>query len=182
MIGNGGTAAYGIYPHDVALPDVVYTLNRGGFSKEDICMVLSPAHPVAAIVRDANLLNAEREASAMSARTIGWFSEFGAVVIPTIGFFIRSQAYFHSLVVERNSQGLCGGSGTLVGLGFSEDQADRLNRRLGVLVYVSCNESARAERAVELLRRNGAGEAAALGTTPLVPLLLQRGEAIGAVA
>jgi hypothetical protein len=174
-----------MYPQDVALSDIVYTLNRGGFSNEEICMVLSPAHPLATVVRGANLLNAEREASAMSARMIGWFSEFGAVVIPTIGFFIRSQAYFHSLVVERNSEGLCGGSGTLVGLGFSEDHAERLSRRLGdvgVLVYVSCPESAKAEWAVELLRRTGAREAAGLGTTPLTTLPLQTPEAVGAAA
>src|SRR5258708_31852595 len=95
-----GTAAYGMYPRNIALPEVVYALNRAGFDNEHICMVLSPAHPVATVVRDAKILDVKREETATSARMIGWFSEFGAVVIPTVGFFIRSQAFFHTLVIE----------------------------------------------------------------------------------
>ena len=40
-------AAYGMYSHDVALKDVVHTLNQAGFENEDICMMLSPTHPIA---------------------------------------------------------------------------------------------------------------------------------------
>ena len=97
---------------------------------------------------------------------IAWFSELGAVVIPTVGFFIRSQAFFHALLVEQNSPGLSRGSRTLLGLGFSQDEAKRLGRQLsdvGALVYVSCQESAKADGAIELLRRAGAKEAASLG-------------------
>lgn len=158
-------AAYGIYPRDVVLSDVVHILNRAGFGKEDIFLLLPPAHPAAAVVRDANLFRAERESSAVSASMIGWFSEFGAVVIPTIGFFIRSQMFFHALVTEQESSP-CGGSKTLKGLGFSEDDAERLDNELcqGVLVYVTCQESARTDWAIELLRCTGAREAATLGT------------------
>jgi hypothetical protein len=158
-------AAYGTYPHSVALPDIVHTLNRAGFVNEDICMVLSPAHPVAAVVRDARVVNAGREENAMSARMIGWFSEFGAVVIPTVGFFIRSQAFFRALMVQQDFAPLCGESRTLLGLGFSADEARRLGQQLddvGALVYVACPESASADWAIELLRRTGAQEAASL--------------------
>jgi hypothetical protein len=157
-------AAYGMYPHDVALHDVVQTLNRAGFGNEDICMMLSPRHPIATVVREANL-NAEREASAVTAGLIGWLSEFGAVVIPTVGFFIRSQAFFRALVVEADSATLCGNTRALVGLGFSEIDAERYENQLrdvGVLVYVSCPESAKTDWAIELLRRTGAQEAATL--------------------
>ena len=161
-----GTAAYGMYPRNVALPEVVYALNRAGFENEDICMVLSPAHPVATVVRDAKILDANLEESASSARMIGWFSEFGAVVIPTVGFFIRSQAFFHALLIEQNFPAMSRGSRTLVGLGFSEDEAKRLGHQLcdvGAMVYVSCPEDAKANSAIELLRRAGAREAASLG-------------------
>src|SRR6266566_3607454 len=113
------TAAYGMYPRNVALPDVVCALNQAGFQKEDICMVLSPAHPVATVVGDAKLGDVEREDSATSARMIGWFSEFGAVVIPTVGLFIRSQAFFRALLVEETFPALSRGSRTLMDLGFS---------------------------------------------------------------
>jgi hypothetical protein len=56
------TAAYGMYPHDVALQQVVQTLNQSGFGKEDICMMVSPKHPLAMVVREARILNAERGA------------------------------------------------------------------------------------------------------------------------
>src|SRR5580693_10602379 len=114
------SAAYGLYSQDVALTDIVRNLNQAGFGNEDICMMLSPAHPIASIVRDASLFNSEREASAATAGLIGWLAELGAVLIPTVGFFIRSQAFFHALMVAREVPALCGNAKTLVGLGFSE--------------------------------------------------------------
>jgi len=161
----GTTAAYGMYAQDVALNDVVHTLNQAGFNNEDICMMLSPTHPIASLVRDASLFNSECEASSVTAGLIGWLSEFGAVMIPTVGFFIRSQAFFHALMVARDTPALCGNSRTLVGLGFSEDEADRFEsqlRQLGVLVYVSCSENAKTMWACEVLRHTGAHEAATL--------------------
>lgn len=159
------TAAYAMYPRNVALPEVVSALNQAGFENEDICMVLSPAHPAATAAENATVGDVAREQSALSARMIGWFSELGAVVIPTVGFFIRSQAFFHALLVEQNFPGLSRGSRTLLGLGFSHDEAKRLGHQLcdvGALVYVSCPEGAKADWAIELLRRAGAKEAASL--------------------
>ena len=158
-------AAYGLYTQDVALTDIVRNLNQAGFDNEDICMMLSPAHPIASIVRDASLFNTEREASAVTAGLIGWLSEFGAVVIPTVVFFIRSQAFFHALMVTREGPSLCGNARTLVGLGFSEEEAGRFEGQLGdlgVLVYVSCPEGAKTLWAREVLRHTGAQEAATL--------------------
>lgn len=162
-----GTAAYGMYARDVALPKVVCALNQAGFDKEDICMVLSPAHPDAAAVRDADALDTKGSQSDLSARMIGWFSEFGAVVIPTVGFFIRSQEFFHALVLEQNFPCLSRGSRTLVSLGFSQDDAKRLGRQLtdfSALVYVNCPESSKAKGALDLLKQTGAREAASLGS------------------
>lgn len=161
------TAAYAMYPRNVALPEVVSALNQAGFEKEDICMVLSPAHPVATAAGDATIGDVAREQSAISARMIGWFSELGAVVIPTVGFFIRSPAFFRDLLVEQNFPGLSRGSRTLLGLGFSQDEAKRLDHQLsdvGAMVYVSCREDGKADGAIELLRRAGAREAASLGS------------------
>jgi hypothetical protein len=158
-------AAYGMYSQNVPLNDVVHTLNQAGFDNENICMMLSPTHPIAQLVRDASLFNPERETNAASAGLIGWLSEFGAVMIPTVGFFIRSQAFFHALMVARDTPALCGNANTLVGLGFSDDDADRFEgelRHLGVLVYVSCSESAKISWACEVLRHTGAREASTL--------------------
>lgn len=158
-------AAYGVFPQSVALNEVLQTLNRGGFGKESICMMLPPTHPIATILRDAGVRDAEREANIATAGLIGWLSEFGAVVIPTVGFFIRSQAFFHALVMRNDAMARCGSSRSLVELGFPEGDARRFERQLddvGALVYVSCSERASTRWALELLRGTGAQEAGTL--------------------
>jgi hypothetical protein len=158
-------AAYGLYSENTPLNEVVNSLNGAGFDKENICMMLSPTHPIAGMVREANLFNSEAANSAVTTSLIGWLSEFGAVMIPTVGFFIRSQAFFRALMVSREAPAFCGNASTLSGLGFSDDEANRFERQLrkmGVMVYVSCEESAQTMWACEVLRHTGANEAATL--------------------
>ena len=158
-------AAYGMYAQDIALQQVVLTLNQSGFDKEDICMMISPRHPIATKVREADVLNAEPETSAAAAGLIGWLMKFGAVMIPTVGLFIRSQAFLQALVVRKDSPNAYGNSKALVGLGFSEGDAQRFERQLGeagFLVYVACAENSKTTWAAELLRRTGARETATL--------------------
>lgn len=158
-------AAYGIYSQDVALAGVVHTLNQAGFDNEDICMMLTPSHPIASIIREASLFSSERQENAATAGVIGRLSAFGAVLIPGVGFFIRSQVYLHALMAAKEPPGLCGNARTLIGLGFSEIDAKRYEtqlRRAGVLVYVSCCESAKTFWAQEVLRHTGARETATL--------------------
>jgi hypothetical protein len=154
-------AAYGIYPHRVALNDVLATLNHGGVDNENICMMLSPAHPIATVVRDANVMNAERDTGAGTVGLLGWLAKFGAVVIPSVGFFIRSREFFRAIISEKESVCRCSNSGTLMGLGFSKHDADHVDHRMrdvGALVYVSCPESDKTKWALELLRDTGAEE------------------------
>lgn len=151
------TAAYAMYPRNVALPEVVCALNRAGIGNEDICMVLSPAHP------DASVFDSE---AASSARMIAWFSELGAVFIPTVGFFIRSQAFFPPASTEQSFPNLSRGSKTLLNLGFPQEEAKRLGLQLsdfGALIYIPCSESAKAETAIQVLQNLGAREASTLG-------------------
>lgn len=158
-------AAYGVYPDAIEVVEVVRTLNAAGFENERICLMLAPTHPIATIVRDANILNQEREASVAIAGLIGWLSDFGAVVIPSIGFFIRSQAFFHAVLVARDAPAFCGNSGTLASLGFPGTDAERFASQLqqaGFLVYVASHQVAKATWALELLRITGAGESAIL--------------------
>src|SRR5580698_9817391 len=159
-------AAYGVYSENVPVTDVVSALNDAGFDKKDICLILARAHPISTIVREAGIRNADREASAVAAGLIEWLSEFGAVVIRTFGFFIRSQIFLRALVTTREAPALCGNFETLMDLGFSQKDAWRLEDQLceaGVLVYVACSESGRAKWAREMLERIGARETAELG-------------------
>ena len=158
-------AAYGMYADDIALRDVVQTLNQSGFDKEDICMMVSPQHPIAATVREGNIPDAGREASAAAAWTIGWLMKFGAVMIPTVGLFVRSEPFLHALLAKKDSPAAYGNSKTLAGLGFCESDALRFEcqlRKAGVLLYVACPERAEMARAVEVLRKTGARETSTL--------------------
>ena len=159
-MGANETVAYAMYPRNVALPDVVDALNQAGFGNKDICVVLSPAHP------DATIFDPDGARNSASARIIGWFSELGAVFIPTVGFFIRSQAFFPALSGDCNFPGLSRGCRTLLALGFPQEEAARLGRQrseFGALVYVPCSERTRAASAMQLLRKMGAREASTLG-------------------
>jgi Heat induced stress protein YflT len=165
MTRENTSAAYGVYAEDVPVADVVRTLNDAGFNKEHICLMLARTHPIATIVREAGIRNADRKASAVAADLIEWLSEFGAVVIRTFGFFIRSQAFLNILVTSREAPALCGSSETLIGLGFSEEDAERLEEKLcepRILVYVACSERGKATWAREVLQRIGAQETAEL--------------------
>jgi hypothetical protein len=160
-------AAYGIYPPSAVLNDIVHTLNHAGFVNEDICMMLSPTHPIAGMVREAGFHDADRQTDSVTAKLIGWLSEFGAVMIPTVGFFIRSQNFFRALVCSDDASGLCGESTTLAGLGFSASDAFRFEEQLrhaGVLIYVACPGGSKTGSAMELFRSTGAREAATLET------------------
>jgi hypothetical protein len=146
-------AAFAIYPDTVVLKDVLQTLGQGGFSKESICMILSPTHPIATIMRDSSTRFMEREVNAVTAELLGWLSELGAVVIPIFGFFIRSQEFFRTLVMEKDASLPCGNRGVLVSLGLSVEAAARIDGRIredGVFVYVSCPET-QTQWALELL-------------------------------
>jgi hypothetical protein len=161
-------AAYGLYAHDVAPHEIACVLNQAGFGNEDICLVLSPNHPIATVLHDASILSPEPEARAATAGLIDWLSQFGAIVVPDTGFFIRSQAFCRALTGTKDGMALRGNWATLVALGFPEDQAERFENELrleaGVLVYVSCAESAKTGWAVELLRGMGARESASLAS------------------
>lgn len=163
IMSASGTAAYGMYPRNIALPAVVCALRQAGFEKQDICMVLSPAHPDAAHLSDASRVEGD---DGKCVRMLAWYSQLGAVVIPTVGFFVRSQEFLQALTAELNLPALSRWARTLMRLGFSSDEAKRLSRQLadvGAMVYISCPEGARAHGAIELLRSTGAREAASLG-------------------
>jgi hypothetical protein len=162
---SNASAVYAIYPDNVALPEVLQALGRSGFDKESICMLFSPSHPIATSVRESVSQSFDREASSMTSGLIGWLAEFGAVVIPQYGFFIRSREFFQAFVTERDCVERFAGNSALVSLGFARKDAERFEshvRKDGVLLYMSCPETAQTRPALELLRTAGAEEAGML--------------------
>jgi hypothetical protein len=155
-------AAYGIYPPHVALQQVVQTLNQSGFSKENICMMVSSKHPFATVVREANIMNTERGASDSTAGMMAWLMKFGAVMIPTVGLFIRSKPFLQALLFSADASP-CNNSNGLVELGLSEGDAQKFENEVGdqgAFVYIACPNG--TNRAVEILRLTGASQTATL--------------------
>jgi len=153
-------AAYALYSQTTGLERVTQALLQGGFDKESICMMLPPEHPIATVMRQASIDAIEGPGNAEAAGLIRWLSEFGAVLIPRFGFFIRSQEFFRTLMVGDAPPG-----GALAALGFSDEKVRSLNQALnnpGVLLYLSCPEKTKTGRALELLRGAGAQEAGLL--------------------
>jgi hypothetical protein len=157
-------AAYGFYPQTTGLQNVMQTLLRGGVDKERICMMLPPEHPIATVVRQASADAIEEPGNSEAAGLISWLSEFGAVLIPKFGFFIRSQEFLHTLITGDAPSG-----GTLAALGFPADKVRHFSNQAGdpgVLLYLSCPEKTKIGWALELLRGTGAQEAGLLNGDP----------------
>lgn len=153
-------AAYGFYPQSTGLKNVTQALLQGGFEKESICMMLPAEHPIAELVRKASADAVEEPSNAEAAGLIGWLSEFGAVLIPRFGFFIRSQEFFRTLMTGDAPAG-----GSLAALGFPDEKVKSFSNQpgnRGVLLYVSCGERTRTGSVLELLRGTGAQEAGVL--------------------
>lgn len=150
-------AAYGLYPQTTGLQNVTQRLLQGGVDKESICMMLPAEHPIATVVRQASADAMEEPGNAEAAGLIRWLSEFGAVLIPKFGFFIRSQEFLQTLMAGDAPSG-----GTLAALGFPDDKVRRFSNQPGdpgVLLYLSCPEKTKTGQALELLRGTGAQEA-----------------------
>ncbi len=162
-------AAYGMYSEDISLQQVVQGLNQSGFDNEQICLMVWPRHHIATVMREAGILDPDQETSAVG--LIRWLMKLGAVIVPKVGFFIRSRAFLHTLVMRKDAPGLCGHSRPLVALGFSEGDAARIENQpseMEVMVYVSCPGGAKTGRALDVLRRMGAHETAALASEAAV--------------
>lgn len=153
-------AAYGLYPQTTGLKNVTQALLQGGFEKESICMMLPAEHPIAALVRKASADAVEEPSNAEAAGLISWLSEFGAVLIPRFGFFIRSQEFCRTLMAGDTPAG-----GSLAALGFPDEKVKSFSNQPGnpgVLLYLSCGEKTKTGSVLELLRGTGAQEAGLL--------------------
>ena len=158
-------AAYAVYPNSVEVDKVVSALNELGFGNDSICLMFAPTHPIAASLRHANVIGHEREASLAIAGCIAWLSEFGAVVIPSVGFLIHSPAFLQPLLAAKNTLAQCGNVLTFAGLGFSEWNAERLEAQLqqaGYLLYVAAVKIPVVSAVLEVFRVTGAEESGAL--------------------
>ncbi|HST09246.1 MAG TPA: hypothetical protein VLL05_02625 [Terriglobales bacterium] len=158
-------AAYGIFPMDIRLDQIVGSLNAAGFETSSICVFLPPSHPVADEVRNLKTpvgdLSGEREYN----RVVAWLATLGGVVVPDVGFFVGAGGYLHAVAC-----GICRPgdkrSGALANLGIPSADVTRYESRTrddASLVFVSCDGWAQSEWAREILRLLRAEEVCVLG-------------------
>jgi len=150
----GRAAAYGIFPIDARLDQIVSSLNAAGFETSSICVFLPPSHPVAGEVRSVKSSAGELVGDYGYERVIAWLATLGGVVIPEVGFFVGARGYLHAVAC-----GICQTgdkrTGALAKLGIPADAAERYETRTredASLVFVSCDGWAQSEWAREILR------------------------------
>jgi hypothetical protein len=158
-------AAYGIFPMETPLEEVVTSLNSAGFDTVDICVFLSPAHPIAHGVRTMKAASADFAEEIGFLQVVSWLAAFGGVVIPGIGFFVGSREYLQALThCDCWPEGK--GKEALANLGIPPEAAARYESLMhgnGSLVFVICDGSAQSEWAREVMRTMQAEEVCLLG-------------------
>jgi len=92
------TAAYGIFPRDAHLEQVLQSLHLAGFQKENICIFLTPTHPIAEKLQKMTIgPSSDGSAEECTTELVAWLSQFGAVVIPGVGLFVGSREFLRAL-------------------------------------------------------------------------------------
>lgn len=160
-------AAYGIFPSDTQLEEVLTSLNSAGFQSADICVVLSPLHPIVDGVRSLKTSASSQSMEGKLETTVSWLASFGGVVIPGVGIFIGSREYLRALAQTDCLPEDSTNRVVLASLGIPESAAARCEERLrndANLVFVSCEGSAHSEWAREILRRLRAEEVCSMET------------------
>jgi hypothetical protein len=161
------TAAYAIFPVDTHMEDVLRSLNLAGFDNENICLFLTPMHPIAEGLQSMTVASSkDLSEEGRQAGLVSWLSRFGAVVIPGVGFFIGSREFLGALTPRGEQAPVVRNGELLSGLGIPQPDAARYEARIrsdANLIFVSCEGTARSQWAREILWRLRAEEVCLLG-------------------
>lgn len=165
------TAAFGIYPHRVALEEGLTALRDANFRREDISVL----YPDNEGTKDLGLEKATKAPEGASAGAgtgaviggvLGWLAGVGAIAIPGVGPFIAAGPIVAALA-GAGAGGIVGGlTGTLIGLGIPEYEAKRYEGRIkkgGILISVHCDDSNWTQKAKTILQETGAEDVSSTG-------------------
>jgi hypothetical protein len=164
-------AAYGIYSDQATVEIAVDQLIRGGFSNEDVSVLLSD-------IGGSNDFTAEKRTKAPEGTatgagvggivggTLGLLAGFGALAIPGVSPLIAAGPIMSALAGIGVGGTVGGLVGALVGMGIPEYEAQRYEGRVkegGILVSVHCDSSPQVFRAKDILKATGADDIASAG-------------------
>jgi len=151
------TAAYGIYPGEARIDEIIENLNHAGCPDEDVCVLLPPTHRVAQVVGDAKGAPGVLNSASPTLELLRLLSRFGAVIIPGVAFFVSSRVFLRAVLAPCPATLGSTCADKLIGLGLPPLEADpvphferlrRLAETLG-LQSLSMGMSADFEAAIE---------------------------------
>jgi hypothetical protein len=165
------TAVYGIYSSTSAAERAVDTLLQGGFTNNDISVLMPDrdstrefAHENATKVPEGAATGAATGGAVGG--TLGLLAGIGALAIPGVGPFIAAGPIVGALAGLGAGGAVGGLVGALIGMGIPEYEAKRYEGRVndgGVLLSVHASTSDEVTLAKKLLEQTGAEDVSSSG-------------------
>jgi hypothetical protein len=165
------TAAFGIFPNEVAVRNAVETLETEGFRVTDISVLFPENEGTKDFAHEKGTKMPEGAAAgagtgAVVGGALGWLAGVGTLAIPGVGPFLAAGPIMAALA-GAGAGGAAGGLvGGLVGAGIPEYEAKRYEGRIkkgGILVSVHCDNSEWTRKAKDILERTGASDVSSTG-------------------
>jgi len=165
------TAAYGIFSDHATAEIAVDQLIRGGFSNDDVSVLMSDIGVSKDFVAEKRTKAPEGTATGAGVGgivggTLGLLAGFGALAIPGVGPLIAAGPIMSALAGVGVGGAVGGLVGALVGMGIPEYEAQQYEGRVkegGILVSVHCDSSPQVSRAKDILKITGADDIASAG-------------------
>jgi hypothetical protein len=165
------TAAFGIYSNEATAEVAVDQLIAGGFSNDDVSVLMSDVRGSKDFAAEKNTKAPEGTAAGVGVGgvvggTLGLLAGIGALAIPGVGPLIAAGPIMGALAGLGVGGTVGGLVGALVGMGIPEYEAQRYEGRVkdgGILVSVHCNSSEEVSRAKDILKATGADDIASAG-------------------
>jgi hypothetical protein len=165
------TAAYGIYSNQTTVEIAVDQLMRGGFSNDDVSVLLSDMGGSKDFAAEKGTKAPEGTATGAGVGgivggTLGLLAGFGALAIPGVSPLIAAGPIISALAGVGAGGTVGGLVGGLVGMGIPEYEAQCYEGRVkagGILVSVHCDSSTEVSRAKDILKATGADDIASAG-------------------
>src|ERR1700679_1292576 len=162
------TAAFGIYKDRATAETAVDRLLAGGFSNQDVSVLMSDNSGSKDFATEKNTKAPEGTTTGVGVGgvvggTLGLLAGIGALAIPGVGPLIAAGPIMAGLAGLGIGGAVGGLVGALVGMGIPEYEAKRYEGRIkdgGVLLSVHCDTSDEVSRAGDMLKGTGAEDIA----------------------
>ena len=165
------TAVFGIYKTRSHAEAAVDRLTVGGFTNDDISVLLPDVKSSRDFAHEKNTKATEGATTGVTAGgaiggALGLLAGIGALAIPGVGPLIAAGPIMGALAGLGVGGAVGGLIGALIGMGIPEYEAKRYEGRIkdgGVLLSVHCGTAGQITRAKEILEQTGAEDIASTG-------------------